>query len=344
MTPFETPSFGLTRFHQETPLAPLAVLGYWLRQRHWLTDFDEAVTWQMQARRHGPHEKLQDAFVAILAGCNFLSQINTKLRPDQVLAHAWGRTQFADQSGVSRLLTRFTVDQVDQLRQLHRRWYQQHGQAFQHRVEAGELLRVELDFTGLAGTPNGQGSCKGYFAGGKNQRGRQIARISVPRYRETVLSRLYPGDVQGRDQLKALIGEWEQIWPWSIQQPADLLWCTDGGFGTDANINWVLSRHYHLLTKGYSGKRAAAAARQIEHWVEIQPEQRWIAPLKKPVRYGRKTQAIVRRWRTEKGIDKHAILICTCLDWSPLQIDARYDIRGQVEVEVNIRAQRTRPC
>lgn len=334
MTPFHTPSFGLTCFKRETPLAPLAVIGYWLCQRQWLQCFEDDVTWQMQARRHAPHEKLQDAFVSILAGCDGLSQINTKLCPDRVLAHAWGRHQFADRSGVSRLLTSLTSQHVDQLRQIHHDWYRHYGQAVEHQADRNGLLRVEVDFTGLAGTPKGQGSCKGYFAGGKNQRGRQIARISIPRYHETVVSRLYPGDAQGRDHLKALLREWEQVWPWGAQMPRDILWCTDGGFGTDANINWVLSRQYQLLTKGYSGKRAAAVARQISQWIEVCPGQRWIAPMPHPVRYARKTQALVRRWRFDNGTYKHAIVICTCMNWTPRQVDANYDTRGQVEVEI----------
>ena len=33
----------------------------------------------------------------------------------------------------------------------------------------------------------------------------------------------------------------------------------DGGFGTDANINFALSRGYGLLVRMYSGNRASAS-------------------------------------------------------------------------------------
>ena len=129
MTPFGAPSFGLVHFYNETPLAPLAVVGYWLRQRQWLTGFADEITWPMQVRQHAPHEKLQDAFVAILAGCTARSQIDTTLRPDRVLAQAWGRRQVADPSGVRRLLTRFIPQPVEHLRAIHRHGSRQHGQA-----------------------------------------------------------------------------------------------------------------------------------------------------------------------------------------------------------------------
>ena len=34
-------------------------------------------------------------------------------------------------------------------------------------------------------------------------------------------------------------------------------WRFDGGFGTDANINWLLARTGQLVTKGYNATRAA---------------------------------------------------------------------------------------
>jgi len=40
----------------------------------------------------------------------------------------------------------------------------------------------------------------------------------------------------------------------------------DAGFGSDDNINWLLHRGYHVLSKGYSGKRATAFARQVRQW------------------------------------------------------------------------------
>jgi len=327
-----TPSFGLTAFTETSPRAPLAVFGYWLQRRDWFRPWREALVWPMQTRQHAPPDKLQDALVSILAGCERLVEINTKLRPDRVLAWAWGRECFADHSGVSRVLEVLTPDQVEQLRVIHQGWYRTYGQAWQHPAQAG-LLRIDLDFTGLPGTRRGEGSEKGYFAGQRNQRGRQIARISAPAYHETLHSRLFPGNTQGRDRLREVIREWEAGWPWPPERRREILWTMDGGFGTDANINWVLGHHYELLTKGYSGKRAAALARQVPEWIEVRPAQRWIARVENPPRYYRKTQSVLRRWKNETGL-KHSLLTTTRMHWTPQEVDTNYDQRSPAEGEL----------
>lgn len=328
-----TPLFGLTEFGEETPLAPLAVLGYWLRQRDWFWPWREVLSWEMQTRQYSPAEKLEAVLVAILAGCTSLWEINTKIRPDLVLAKAWGRARFAEQSNVSRLLDALTFEQVEGLREAHHFWLLQEGQAVQHPPTAG-VLQMDLDFTGLPGTSQGEGSTKGYFSRGRNIRGRQIARISAPLYGETVLSRLYPGGAQGRDHLPALLREYELGWPWPVSRRRDILWRIDAGFGTDANINLVLAHGYHLLAKGYSGNRATAFAQQICTWTPILPDSRWIAPAVHPIRYARKTQTVVRRWKTQQGKLKHALLVTTLGTLTPEEVDCAYDLRAQVEVEL----------
>ena len=55
----------------------------------------------------------------------------------------------------------------------------------------------------------------------------------------------------------------------------------DGGFGTDDNINFALSRGYQLLVKMYSGNRARKLAESVENWgtakTVILPKN-WTAP------------------------------------------------------------------
>jgi hypothetical protein len=52
----------------------------------------------------------------------------------------------------------------------------------------------------------------------------------------------------------------------------------DGGFGTDANLNWALWQGYQVLAKGYSGKRANAFARAVPRWEALRAGERWMAP------------------------------------------------------------------
>lgn len=65
---------------------------------------------------------------------------------------------------------------------------------------------------------------------------------------------------------------------------------TDAGFGSDANINHVLSEHWQVVTKNKGGRRPQAFARQIvaTDWSDLGHE-RWVAPAVYPVTYVRPT-------------------------------------------------------
>ncbi len=111
----------------------------------------------------------------------------------------------------------------------------------------------------------------------------------------------------------------------------------DGGFGSDANINWFLPRGFQGLIKGYNPTRATASARRIasEAW-QAQRADRWVAVVPDGHRYDRLTQSLLVRWLNQEPDPKlrYALLIHTLLDWNPLQIVEHYDARGQMEVEI----------
>jgi hypothetical protein len=110
---------------------------------------------------------------------------------------------------------------------------------------------------------------------------------------------------------------------------------TDAGFGSDGNINYVLDEGWQILTKGFSGQRAAALARKAppDLWWDL-GKQRWIQPVAQAPQYLRPVQFLLLRWLTEKQREKHATLICSILDWSLAQVMASYDDRGSCETEI----------
>ena len=112
-------------------------------------------------------------------------------------------------------------------------------------------------------------------------------------------------------------------------------WRLDGGFGTDANINWLLAREYQALLKGYNATRATAAARQAapDTWQAIRFD-RWVAQVLDGHRYARRTQSLVVRWLDKKQLPRHALLIHTLLNWPALAVVHEYDARGGLEVEI----------
>jgi hypothetical protein len=84
---------------------------------------------------HAPTDKLPDVLVSILAGCRAIRQINTRLRPDLALAHAWGRAYFADQATVARTLDAFPPTHIAQLRQGTGHLFRRESRTLRHAFE-----------------------------------------------------------------------------------------------------------------------------------------------------------------------------------------------------------------
>lgn len=68
----------------------------------------EAVPLRQKKYQHQPQTKVLEFFVAHLAGCKHLRDISLAAHPldkDTAVARAWGQTEWADYSGVSRTLS-----------------------------------------------------------------------------------------------------------------------------------------------------------------------------------------------------------------------------------------------
>jgi hypothetical protein len=82
--------------------ASLVALGLQIRQMDIWTTIRAQVHIKQKKRKHDPLDKLLDAFINILAGGHGLHEINTRVRPDPAVQHAFGRTGCAEQSSASR--------------------------------------------------------------------------------------------------------------------------------------------------------------------------------------------------------------------------------------------------
>jgi hypothetical protein len=318
-----------------TLFAPLAVVGYCVVHADVLHPLRE-VKLGIKTRQHQPHEKMQDVLVSVMANCSSIKQIDLRIRPDVVLAEAWGREQFAEQSTLAETLNAFNETAVTELRHAVETIHQQQGQVFHHPF-ATELLRLDIDLTGLRASPRAHGSTKGYFSGKRNAYGRQVVRVSAPTYRETLFSKLYVGSQHGATVFKSTITAAQRSLQLSPEQCRRTLLRTDAGLGTDHNINWALSHNFQVLMKGYNGKRALALAQRIQpdDWFALR-EKRWVAIAKNAPRYARRTQTLVLRWITESGETKHATLVHSLLDHDWRMIPDLFDDRGAMESEIKM--------
>ena len=165
---------------------PLAVLGYALR-RAGVLDPLLALELPIKTLEHTPSEKLVEGLVLILAGGRATYQTDWLLRPNLGLAHAWGQTEFAQQSTLADTLDALTPTGVGQVRgafdAITRRW----SHTGQHDFRTGSLW-LDGDLTGLPASKRAVGSEKGYFWGKKTAPGgswrgspsASMARRSVP--------------------------------------------------------------------------------------------------------------------------------------------------------------------
>lgn len=154
------PLIRLVAMPDDTGFAPLGVLGYCLMRTSFLSPVLRAVTVPIKTVQHLPAAKVLDVLVSILAGCRAISHVNTRLRPDLALAHAWGRPQFAAQATLARTLDSFTDADVCLLRQGCEALFRRESRTFHHPF-ADDWLWLDIDLTSLPASKQAQASTKG---------------------------------------------------------------------------------------------------------------------------------------------------------------------------------------
>ena len=158
-----TLQFGLTEELTNTKYAPLAALLAYYEAEKVLEPL-QSVTSAGQKGDFTLTEKLEQTLISILAGCEYISEVNTKLRPERKLAQVKRIACFADQSTLSRGLDDLTQMNLDQLTVAVR---QISGRCSQTRHHDWRAF-LELDFD-LSALPCGEQAEKGHkgFASGK---------------------------------------------------------------------------------------------------------------------------------------------------------------------------------
>lgn len=147
-----------------TQYGPLAVLSALYQQNQTLEPL-EAVQLSMKSVTYTPFDKLRQVWLSILSGCEYLSEINTRLKPDQTLAQVWHLSSFTDQSNVSRTLDRLTQMNLEQLRGAVTAIWRSHSRTWAH--DWRSYLWLDFDLSGLPCGKQAEASAKGYFSGKK---------------------------------------------------------------------------------------------------------------------------------------------------------------------------------
>lgn len=325
---------SLKKVKHQTCFAPLAVIGYCFTQSGLLDPLWCELNLKKRKSDHSVVNKLQDVVVSIMAGCRSLAQVNTRLRSEPVLAQAWQRRQFADQSTLSRNLDSLETEHLDQLRLGNLKLLQHYSQLQQHNWQ--QFLVVDIDPTSLLTSKQAEGSRKGWVSGQRNQYCRHIIRFTVAGYHESLLSLAYPGNRHGYEYCKPALDQLLGHWPWTPAQRRQIILRSDAEQGTDANVSYMLWLGFQLLLKAYSGRRTQAWVKRTpdELWqADPNSSERWAAPTPVKLRLGRRLDSYLLRWLNSQHQLVHATLLTT-LPGSVFQQWAWYEGRGATEVEI----------
>lgn len=283
-----------------TRQASLVLIGQHFLEKGIWSIIEERVHVKQKVRQHTPHEKLLDAFIAILSGSHGLVEVNTRVRPDRAVQLAFGRKSCAEQSTISDTMDACTSENVQQLREALKIILRIQGQCYQHDYTQQSQL-LDIDMTGLTAGRQGEGVTKGYFAHQRQRRGRQLGRVLATHYDELVVERLYVGKRQLDQSFQELILATEDVLNLLENKRQNTILRMDGGGGDDANINWALDRKYHLLTKVRNWQRAYKLAQTVTQWYrDPKISDREVGWVEQPKQYNRPTRQLALRHPKKK--------------------------------------------
>ncbi len=127
----------------------------------------------------------------------------------------------------------------------------------------------------------------------KNITGRQLARVSAIKYRETVWSDLYPDNRHTVRCLEPAVLATESSLELAPKQRQRVVWRMDGGADSDENFHWLLNRQYQFIAKGISNRRTHAWAKRVTRW-DVDDDA-FLAEIPAPIDWGRPGRVFIKK-------------------------------------------------
>lgn len=248
-----------------TARATLVVIGQKMRLLGIFNPIKERVKIGQKVIHHTPTQKLLDGLINILAGGRGLVEVNKRVRSDCALQRAFGRDGCAEQSVISDTMDAASAENVQQMQDAVAEIYQRHSAGYRHDYEQ-QFQLLDVDMTGQPCGKKAAFASKGYFAKQRNRRGRQLGRVLATWYEEIVVDRLFDGKTQLPRAFQELVLAAEEVLALKEEKRKHTILRADGHGGSQGDVNWALSRGYHVHTKEYSGDRARKLAETVEVW------------------------------------------------------------------------------
>lgn len=222
------------------------------------------------------------------------------------------------------------------------------GQARRHshtrRHDRGDsLLVLDLDLSPSPASKRCEGAERGYFGRCRSKTGRKLVRVRAAAYDELVRDDVAPGKTAetlpvlpaAGEATERLLGlEGDDAAP--LAQRARVEWRPDSGWGSEAMLNWLLERGYHVTGRFKSPSRVKKLVRGIAAWQPTASLGREAAPVPKPVALAKPTQQYAVRTpsKEQAGGYYFAALVSTRADLlMPATVD-HYDGRAGIEAEI----------
>jgi hypothetical protein len=313
-----------------------------LRQIGFFQPLEERVQIQQKALKYTSVQKLEMFFVALLAGAKAVSQTNLSVRVDPALCTAFGLPGCAEQSGIAHTLDAATEADVRALREAVAETFGQYSQACRHDWTREPLL-LDLDLSPLPTSRHAEGATRGYMGRCRSKTGRKLVRVRAAASEETVWETVAAGNtvetltvlqeaVTEAERLLGLEGEEEAAQAKRARTEIRL----DGGWGTEANITWLLERGYQVTGKFKSTSRVRKLVRDITTWQPTSSPGREVAPVPTPVLFIRPLAQYAVRTPSKKYKDGYyyAVVFSTHLDRPMTEVVGRYDGRAGVEADL----------
>jgi hypothetical protein len=266
--------------------------------------------------RYAPQEKLQDAYINILAGGHGTVEVNKRVRSDRAVQLAFGRNGCAEQSVVQDTLDASTAENVAQMHHAMQEIYRRHSSGYRHNYEE-EWQLLDADLTGRPCGKKAALAEKRYFARQRNRRGRQVGYVVATLYDEIVVERVYRGKDQLSQALPGLIEETEQTLELDEAQRQRTIWRVDAGGGSVDDVNCALKRGYQFHGKDYSAGRVETLMDGVEWVTDPKDAKRQFGWVTVPCDlYVRPVRRIAVRCRKKNGQWRRAVLLSTLLpEW-----------------------------
>lgn len=156
--------FDRTKKGMTTQFGPVAALLAYYQQQYVLEPLKKVVP-AVKKREFSLDSQLGQILLSLLTGCEYLFEVNTRLRPERKFAQVYRTLRFADQSTLSRTLDGLSLANLAELEQAVRSICQRCSRTRRHDWRG--FLQLDFDLTGLPCGQQAQGSEKGYFSGKK---------------------------------------------------------------------------------------------------------------------------------------------------------------------------------